>query len=131
MSRTENASSNTRLNRSDQVNGAIGESGSIGDLAGIGVAVCYCFLGAGLAEPGGCPPTCGCEKTSNNMPFYRRKRFIALCIAALLFAWLQFQVPSNEGPWNHAQVRTSWVEFDDRRLTVHNLRDFRYGADLR
>jgi hypothetical protein len=23
------------------------------------------------------------------------------------------------------------VEFDDRRLTVHNLRDFRYGADLR
>ncbi|MBT5685164.1 MAG: DUF4105 domain-containing protein [Gammaproteobacteria bacterium] len=23
------------------------------------------------------------------------------------------------------------MEFDDRRLTVHNLRDFRYGADLR
>ena len=65
------------------------------------------------------------------MPFYRRKRFIALYIAALLFARLQFQVPSNEGPWNQAQVRTSWVEFDDRRLTVHNLRDFRYGADLR
>ena len=107
------------------------ECGSIEGLAGIGVALCYCFLGAGLAEPGGCPPICGYEEISNNMPFYRRKRFVALCIAALLFVWLQFQEPSNEGPWNHAQVRTSWVEFDDRRLTVHNLRDFRYGADLR
>jgi hypothetical protein len=65
------------------------------------------------------------------MPFYRRKRFVALCIAALLFAWLQFQEPSNEGPWNDAQARTSWVEFEGRHLTVHNLRDFRYGTDLR
>lgn len=100
-------------------------------LTGIDVALCYCYLGAGLAEPGGCPPIFGCEETSNSMRFYRRKRFFVLGAVALLFAWLQFQVPSNEGPWNHAQARTSWVEFEGRYLTVHNLRDFRYGPDFR
>ena len=65
------------------------------------------------------------------MLFYRRKRFVVLCAAALLFTWLQFQVPSNEGTWNHSQARTSWVEFEGRILRVHNLRDFRYGTDLR
>jgi hypothetical protein len=43
--------SKTRLNRSVQVNGAIGESGSTGDLGSIGVAACFRFLGVGLAEP--------------------------------------------------------------------------------
>ena len=49
----------------------------------------------------------------------------------MLFAWLQLQVPSNEGPWHEAQVRTAWVEFAGREFTVHNVRDFRYGEDRR
>ena len=64
-------------------------------------------------------------------PWYRRKRIFAAGIAVLLFAWLQFQVPSNEGPWHGAQGRTAWVEFTGRAFTVNDVRNFRYGADGR
>ena len=50
---TEISISKTRFNHSAQVNGAIGECWSTGNLAGIGVAVCFRSLGGvGLAEPG-------------------------------------------------------------------------------
>jgi len=65
----------------------------------------------------------------NKKPWYRRAWIIAIAIVAVLFAWLQLQVPSNAGPWHEAQARTAWVEFADRSFTVHNVRDFRYGAD--
>jgi len=68
---------------------------------------------------------------SNKKPWYRRKRIIVAGIAALIFSWLQFQVPNNEGPWHEAQGRTAWVEFAGRGFTVHDVRDFRYGADGR
>ncbi len=64
-------------------------------------------------------------------PWYRRKWVIASGIAVVLLAWLQLQVPSNAGPWQEAQGRTAWVEFAGRAFTVHNVRDFRYGADRR
>ena len=64
-------------------------------------------------------------------PWYRRKRIFAAGMAVLLFAWLQFQVPRNEGPWHEAQGRTAWVEFAGRAFTVHGVRNFRYGADGR
>ena len=66
---------------------------------------------------------------SNKKPWYRRKRIIVAGIAALLIAWLQLQVPSNEGLWHEAQGRTAWVEFAGRIFTAHNVRDFRYGKD--
>lgn len=62
-------------------------------------------------------------------PWYRRMWVIAAGIVIVLLAWLQFQVPSNDGPWREAQARTAWVEFAGRAFTVHNMRDFRYGAD--
>jgi hypothetical protein len=68
---------------------------------------------------------------NNKKPWYRRKRIIVAGIMVAIFAWLQFQLPSNSGPWHEAQGRTAWVDFDDRIFTVHNLRDFRYGADGR
>jgi len=49
---TEISISNTRFKRSAQVSGAVTESCSIGEWAGIGVAVCVRFLRAGLAGPG-------------------------------------------------------------------------------
>jgi len=67
----------------------------------------------------------------NKKPWYRHKRFITVGIVFVLLAWLQLQVPSSEGPWHEAQGRTAWVEFAGRAFTVHNVRDFRYGADRR
>jgi hypothetical protein len=49
---TEISISNTRFKRSAQVSGAVTESCSIGEWAGIGVAVCVRFLRAELAGPG-------------------------------------------------------------------------------
>ena len=49
---TEISISNTRFKRSAQVSGAVTESCSIGEWAGLGVAVCVRFLRAGLAGPG-------------------------------------------------------------------------------
>jgi hypothetical protein len=70
------------------------------------------------------------NRTADNRKlWYRRIWLIAAAMVAVLFAWLQLQVPSNTGPWNEAQGRTSWVEFSGRSFTVHNMRDFRYGAD--
>jgi len=64
-------------------------------------------------------------------PWYRRKWLIAVGIVILPLVWLQLQVPSNDGLWHEAQGRTAWVEFSGRAFTVHNVRDFRYGADRR
>lgn len=64
-------------------------------------------------------------------PWYRRKRVIAAVFVAVLFVWLQLQVPSNDGLWQEAQGRTSRVDFVGRTFTVHDVRDFRYGADRR
>ncbi len=69
--------------------------------------------------------------TKIKQPWYRRKWTIAAAILIVLFVWVQLQVPSNDGPWHEAQARTSWVEFAGRLLTVHDVRDFRYGADRR
>ncbi len=64
-------------------------------------------------------------------PWYRRKWLIAAGIVIAPLLWLQLQVPSNDGTWHEAQGRTAWVEFAGRAFTVHNVRDFRYGADRR
>ncbi len=69
------------------------------------------------------------HRVNKKKPWFRRFWILAAGVVIALFAWLQLQVPGNAGPWQAAQARTAWVDVTGRTITVHNVRDFRYGPD--
>jgi len=52
---------------------------------------------------------------------------LLLTAGALAFSFFGPQ-PSNDRDWTPDQALLPWVEFSGRRVTVHNVRDFRYRS---
>lgn len=53
---------------------------------------------------------------------------IAIAIAAVL-TWYQFLPPSNDRAWQPNVARVARAEIDGDRLTIENIRDFRYRTE--
>jgi len=51
-----------------------------------------------------------------------------LLFAAVL-AWWTSLAPSNERDWVPEQARSAWAEIDGPRVTLHDVRDFRYRSE--
>ena len=52
-----------------------------------------------------------------------------LCFVAILAWWLNLK-PSNEGRWQPDVSRTAWADVQGSEVTIHNLRDCDYRAEL-
>ncbi|MBU0741204.1 DUF4105 domain-containing protein [bacterium] len=50
----------------------------------------------------------------------------AAIVAALVFAMIR---PSQDRDWVHEHARLPWAEFEDDLVRIHDVRDFRHGAD--
>jgi hypothetical protein len=52
-----------------------------------------------------------------------------VCFSVVLAWWLTLK-PSNEGQWQADVSRTAWAEVQGNTVTIHNLRDCDYRAEL-
>jgi hypothetical protein len=58
-----------------------------------------------------------------------RGLFVAMGILAAVTAWWASHEPSNERQWSEPAARTPWATMDGSRVTIHDVRDFRYNED--
>ncbi|MCB9506341.1 MAG: DUF4105 domain-containing protein [Myxococcales bacterium] len=51
---------------------------------------------------------------------------VAMVLFGLVWLWWLSVAPSNDRSWSEPQSRAAWAEIDGDRVTVHDLRRFRY-----
>jgi hypothetical protein len=61
-------------------------------------------------------------------PWYQRKALYPLYVAVGLAIYLTLQTATNDGPWKPEHTRTPFATLEDRNITIHNIRDFRYES---
>jgi hypothetical protein len=61
--------------------------------------------------------------------FKRRLLVGLLCFLAVLAWWVTLR-PSNDGQWGADQSRMAWADVHGGEVTIHNLRDCDYRAEL-
>jgi hypothetical protein len=61
----------------------------------------------------------------------RPKALVGVCVLLLLvFAWFHFLPPSNDRDWRPEVAQTARATYDGDRLTIENIRDFRYRGEF-